>query len=512
MTSRFGPCTAKLAVSAAAGAALPLAFAPFDWFAVAPLSYALLFAAWRGEKPWSAFRIGLVFGLASFFAGVHWVYVSLHEYGQLHPLIAWTMTVLFVAVLAIFPAMAGALGALAGATSGPIAWLVALPALWVLTEWLRGWIFTGFGWLSAGYSQTESWLGALAPIGGLHAVSWAVLATAGALVALALGARRDRIAAIAVVAVIWGGSFAADGVRYTHPKGSLIRVALLQGAVPQDLKWRPEQLEATLQLYSDLTREAAGSDLIVWPEAAIPTLYDYISGYLSAMAAEVAEQGSTLVLGILMGTPEDFENSVVALTDAPQVYTKRHLVPFGEYFPVPGFVREWLRLMSLPYVDAQPGPPGQPPLDVHGERLAVTICYEAVFGAEQLHYMPEATLLVNVSNDAWFGDTVAPHQHLQIARMRAAEVGRYMLRSTNNGITAVIDPQGRLVSQIPQFEPGILRDVVQGFTGSTPYSVVGNYPVVIGALLALGIAVARTFWLSTRETPGEGARPSPQRT
>src|SRR5690606_17737393 len=423
--------------------------------------------------------------------GVHWVYVSLHDYGEMHPALALTMTVLFVAVLALFPALAGLCAALLRSTSGGAAWLVALPALWVVTEWMRGWLFTGFGWLSAGYSQTEAWLGSLAPVGGLHAMSWAVLLTSGSLLTLALGARRERSIAAALLLVLWTGAYAAGNMRFTRPEGETLTVALVQGAVPQDLKYDPRQLEPTLRLYRELTEQAAGNDLIVWPEAAIPVLYDELAGYLADIANSAAAHGSTVVLGVLTGTYEDFESSLIALTDEPQVYTKRHLVPFGEYFPVPGFVRDWLRLANLPYIDATPGLAEQPPLDVVGERLAITICYEAVFGAEQLHYLPEATLLVNVSNDAWFGDSIGPHQHLQIARVGAAEAGRYMLRAANTGITALIDPQGRVVSRIPQFEPGVLTGVAQGFAGATPYAVVGNWPVVTGALLALGLVTFR---------------------
>ena len=484
-----GPRAAKAGLAAAAGAALPLAFSPFDLFFVAPLSYALLFATWRGETPRAAFRLGLLFGLASFFAGVHWVYVSLHVYGQLHPVLAWTMTGLFVAVLALFPALTGLVAAWLRSTSGAAAWLVALPALWVLTEWIRGWLFTGFGWLSAGYSQTDSWLFALAPIGGLHAMSWAVLLSAGALVALALGARRERMIAAGTLVVLWGGAYAVDGVRFTQPKGDLVSIALVQGAVPQDLKWLAEHFDDTLRLYRNLTEQAAGSDLIVWPEAAIPTLYDDITGYLSGIERAAGERGSAVVLGVLTGTIEDYQNSVVALTEPRQFYFKRHLVPFGETFPVPGFVREWLRLMSLPYIDAKPGPAEQPPLDVAGERLAITICYEAVFGAEQLHYLPESTLLVNVSNDAWFGDSIGPHQHLQIARVRTAEAGRYMLRATNNGVTAIIDPLGNVVSTIPQFEVGVLEGTVQGFTGATPYARVGNWAAIPGAFVVVAVVL-----------------------
>jgi len=484
----FRPRAVKAALAVTAGAALPLAFAPFDLFFVAPLAYAVLFLVWQHETPRRAFVLGFLFGFASFLAGVHWVYVSLHVYGLLHPLIAATMTALFVAVLALFPALTGLVAGALRSTSGLAAWLVTLPALWVLTEWLRGWLFTGFGWLSAGYSQTDSWLAALAPVGGVHAMSWAVLLSAGVLAVLARGAGRERSLALAALAVIWGGAYAVGGVGFTRPKGELLSVALVQGAVPQELKWREEQFQSTLRLYRELTEQAVGNDLIVWPEAAIPTLYDYLTSYLDGIERMAADGGSTVVLGVLTGTIEDFQNALVALTEPRQFYYKRHLVPFGEYFPVPGFVREWLRLMSLPYIDAEPGPAGQPPLDVAGERLAITICYEAVFGAEQLHSLPESTLLVNVSNDGWFGNSIGPHQHLQIARVRAAEAGRYMLRAANTGITAVIDPRGRVVSRIPQFEPGVLTDVVQGFNGATPYAVVGNYPVVLGTLLVLLLA------------------------
>jgi apolipoprotein N-acyltransferase len=244
----------------------------------------------------------------------------------------------------------------------------------------------------------------------------------------------------------------------------------------------------TLELYRDLTARGLGSSLIVWPEAAVPAFYSEVSAYLDDMRSWTQEHGSTLLLGVLRADPQgrSFQNTLLALGEGTDFYVKRHLVPFGEYFPVPGFVRNWLRLMNMPYTDASPGPADQPPMAVAGQRLGVTICYEDVFGAEQRHYLPEATLLVNISNDAWFGDSIAPHQHLQIARIRAAEAGRYMLRATNTGVSAIIDPSGRIVSQSPQFEPHLLRGTVQGFLGATPYALWGNALVVIGAMLALG--------------------------
>jgi apolipoprotein N-acyltransferase len=289
--------------------------------------------------------------------------------------------------------------------------------------------------------------------------------------------------------------FVARGHEFTTPNERTLEVALAQGAIQQDLKWRPEQLPPTLALYNELTRQSEGADLIVWPEAAIPTLYEYVGEYLDGVRAFAAERGGTVLLGILRLDPADpesqtFQNILVALTEEPQIYVKRHLVPFGEYFPVPDFIRSWMRLMSLPYTDAVPGAADQPPLDVAGERLAITICYEDVFGAEQLHYLPDATLLVNVSNDGWFGDSIAPHQHLQIARVRAAEVGRYMLRATNTGVTAVIDNRGAVVDTVPQFEPAVLKATVRGYTGTTPYARTGNTLAVGLALAALVVVYA----------------------
>jgi apolipoprotein N-acyltransferase len=339
-----------------------------------------------------------------------------------------------------------------------------------------------------------------APIVGVHGMTWLVLLTAGALVAFVAprAGLRARAAAAVVLAGVSAGGLAVRAVEWTAPTGRTLDVALVQGAITQDVKWNPAQLPPTRALYAELTAKVAGADLIVWPEAAIPNLYEYELRYLDAMRRFTAEHGSTLMLGILRLDPrtteEAFQNVLVTLGDTPQFYVKRHLVPFGEYFPVPAFVRDWMKLMSLPYTDAEPGDPGPPALDVAGEKVAVTICYEDVFGAEQLHYLPEATLLVNVSNDGWFGDSLAPHQHLQIARVRAAEAGRWLLRATNTGVSAVIDPHGRVAATIPLFEEAVLEHTVASYAGATPYARVGNYPVVLGALVLVLAPLVFVRW------------------
>jgi apolipoprotein N-acyltransferase len=490
-------------LSVFSGAVLPLAFAPLEQFWIAPLSYAGLFYAWQGATPKRAFGLGFAFGCASFGFGTYWTYIAVREFGEAPIALAGFLTLGLVAVLATFVGVGGYVAARWFRNRGPVAWLVTFPAAFVLTEWLRGWLFTGFGWLAAGYSQTDSWLMGYAPLAGIYGMSAAVLLSAGALLALVQGSNRARAVAGAVLVAIWGVGFAAYGHAFTQPKERELSVALVQGAITQDLKWRPEQLPGTLALYSELTQQSHGTDIIVWPEAAVPTVYEYVDDYLDNVRLAAERQGSTVLLGILRFGPNGettgaFQNILLALTAETQVYVKRHLVPFGEYFPVPSFIRSWMRLMSLPYTDALPGEPDQPLIAVAGEQAAITICYEDVFGAEQLRYLPEATLLVNVSNDAWFGDSIAPHQHLQIARVRAAETGRYMLRATNTGMTAVIDAHGRVTGTVPQFETAVLKSTVRGYTGATPYVRVGNWLVVGLALAALLAQLAATTKLTMR--------------
>ena len=481
-----------------AGAALPLAFAPFHLFFLAPLSYAALLYVWTDAAPRRALGLTFAWGCASFGFGTYWTFIAVRIIGGAPIAVGLLLMIGLTLVLAAFVA-AGAWGAAKWfRTRGAVAWLVTLPALFVLAEWLRGWLFTGFGWLAAGYSQTDSWLMGYAPLGGILSISLAVLVTSGALVTVVFGSMRERAAAVVVAVAVWAGGLAARGVEFTQAKDEAVDVALAQGNIAQDTKYDPEALPPMMALYAELTRQGAGADLIIWPEAAIPTYLDYIEPYVAAIRRLAAEKGSTVLLGVLQPPPhpqsiDDFQNVLVALTEQRQFYIKRHLVPFGEFYPVPGFIREWMRLNNLPTIDATPGPKDQPPLVVGGEKLAITICYEDVFGAEQLKYLADATLLVNVSNDAWFGDSIAPHQHLQIARVRAAEAGRYLLRATNTGVTAVIDAHGRVVGELPQFEAGLLKATVRGYTGATPYARVGNWLVVLvcsGALIVV-LLVAR---------------------
>jgi apolipoprotein N-acyltransferase len=394
-----------------------------------------------------------------------------------------------VAIMGVYTAAVGYVGARWAPRSGALRWLFLLPALWVLSEWVRGWFLSGFPWLALGYSQLATPLRGFAPLLGVYGVSLAATVTAGALVALLLGERRDRIVAAVIVLCVWGTGTALLRIEWTVPRGAPIRAALVQGAVPQSMKWEADHRAHTMQLYADMMVPHLGADVIVWPESAIPALEENVRPYLEQMSTLANENGSSLLMGLLRrdAATGSYYNSVAAwaLGQPVQWYDKRRLVPFGEFFPVPQAVREWLRLMNLPYSDFEPGRADQAALRAAGETFAPTVCYEDAYGSEQLGLVRQSSLLVNVTNDAWFGDSTAPHQHLDISRMRSLESGRAMLRATNDGVTALIEHDGSLLGTLPQFQPGVLTGEVQPRTGLTPYVRFGNWPIL--AVLWLGV-------------------------
>ncbi len=374
-------------------------------------------------------------------------------------------------------------------------WLV-LPVLWVLLEWLRGWALSGFPWLSLGYAMIDSPLKGWAPLFGVYGVSWAAVTIAAALNVLltpGISIPRRAFALVGMVALLLGPAL-LERHDWTNAAGPPLAVAAVQGAVPQDQKWQARNGDATMARYSMLTADAWGARLIVWPEAALPVLANQIPDYLRRLKELGRAHGADFAIGLVNydSAAKQYYNGLLVLSEADGGwYYKRHLVPFGEYFPVPSFVRTWLRLMSLPYDDITPGREDQPVRTAAGQKLGMTICYEDAFGSSQLKALRTATLLINVTNNAWYGDSTAPHQHLQIARMRALEAGRYLVRAANDGITAVIGPHGEIVARLPQFQEAVLQADVRPMTGLTPYARSGNYPVVIGAGLLLAVAVWR---------------------
>jgi len=331
-------------------------------------------------------------------------------------------------------------------------------------------------------------------------VSLMVLFSSAAILVTVMGSARDRLIAAPLIVLPWiVGAFLA-AVDWTEPYGDPIRTTIVQGGVAQDHKWLPEQRQVTLDFYRSSTLSVPESDLVVWPEVAIPARDDQVKSYLKLIDTDARRNHQTVLLGILEYSsarsvePRIFNSVFLLGSNERQVYRKRHLVPFGEYFPVPASVREWMRMQNLPHSDLSAGSDIQPLLiTANGTKLAVAICYEDAYGAEQLYAFPDADLLINVSNDAWFGDSIAPHQHLQIARMRALEVGRYAVRATNTGISAFIGPSGELLKTGKQFDSDIMTADVRAHRGTTPYADGGNWPVILLCSLILGI-----FWIRSR--------------
>lgn len=475
------------------------AFAPFGLSLLVPLLLLPFLYVCLTNSPRDSARHGFWFGFGLFLSGTYWIYISVVVFGQAPVWIAFLLMLGLVLIMSVYFWLTAWL--ISRLASGePWLLLAAAPAAWVLIEWARGWLLTGFPWMALGYSQVDSALAGWAPVVGVYGVSaLLVLCVAAILVALLTRGIQQRIA-IAIVVLPWLLGAVLKSADWTEPVGTPITATLIQGGISQDKKWLPEQLRPTLDFYRNATRAAANSELVVWPEVAIPSVTDRVDNYIDGLESDSRINGQTILFGILERSTErtidaKIYNSVIAIDgEQRQVYRKRHLVPFGEYFPVPDRVREWLRMLSLPHSDLSAGADVQALITTrNGIELAVAICYEDAYGAEQLHALPDAGLLINVSNDAWFGDSIAPHQHLQIARMRALEVGRYSIRATNTGISAFIGPDGKILESGAQFEPVTLTMQVEPRKGSTPYASSGNW-----LILSMSFVVAAAIWLRGR--------------
>jgi apolipoprotein N-acyltransferase len=488
---------ARAAQAAVLGVAHTLSFAPWHLWWLQPLALAGLFAlAARAPRARAAAFLGLAFGLGWFASGVWWVYVSMHVYGHLWPWLAALATLAFAALLAVFPAAALWLAHRLVPAPAPRL-LAALPSAWAGSEWLRGVAFTGFPWLASGYAHSDGPLAGFAPVAGVHGITLAAAFIAAALAALAVGrsARTTAAAGVAAVGLVAGGAWLAQR-EWTQPVGAPIKVRLAQGNVPQDEKFGPEALARAHATHLELLRRPGRFDLAALPESVYPVPLGHLPETVVRDLLDFTRtRNAALVFGIFIEEPERrWFNSAVAIAPdrhGAQRYSKRHLVPFGEFIP-PGF-RWFVDLMTIPIGDQQRGARDQPPFELAGQKIAVNICYEDLFGAEIIDAWRDPqrapTLLLNLSNLAWFGDTIALPQHLQISRLRALETGRPMLRATNTGATAIIDARGRVVAQLPFNSAGVLDGEVRGHSGDTPYVRFGDWPA-LAAIAALALAAA----------------------
>jgi len=493
-----------------AGALCVFGFAPFGIFPIPVLALAVLFVLWsRVATPRAAARLGFMFGLGLFTAGIGWIYIAMHDYGGMPLPLSLLAALLFAAFWALLPALAG-FAHFCIAAPKVLRFTLVMPAVWVLLEWIRGFLVTGFPWLTLGYAHSDSPLAGYAPLFGVYGVSLAAAVSAGLLAWLFdVGAghareQKDKRSLLQVqdrrmllplmfIVIIWGAGALLRTIEWTQPQGEPFSVALVQGNIPQDLKFSEDALVGTLETYRRLTLQNEAR-LTILPETALPLLRHQVPQNLVEQLRDHARKnGGDILIGAFERDNGGYYNSAFTLGAAEeQQYRKQHLVPFGEFIPLrPLF--GWLinGLLDIPMGDLARGDAVQAPLEIAGQRVAVDICFEDVFGEEIIRTLPQATLLVNITNDAWYGNSPVAAQHNQIAQFRALETGRMMLRATNTGVTSIIGADGKVLQQLPQHEEAVLLGMAQGYEGTTPYVRWGNVAVLLMLIAMLAYAWSR---------------------
>jgi apolipoprotein N-acyltransferase len=469
-----------------AGAVLPLAFAPFHIFIAALLAPAMLAFIWRNRSKTFAAIAGFCFGLGLFGIGTSWIFVSVHQFSDTPFSIAILITLLFVMILAGFIALQGWFYARFIPSTSYRTLLLAFPSTWVLFEWLRSWLFSGFPWLYLGYSQMDTPLAGYAPILGVYGVSWLCAFSGVLILSYFLYPKRYLLTSLLLI-TIWAGGFGLQQINWTHTTGDPVRVALLQGNIDQNLKWNAKTREFIMHRYEILSAQARNVDTIIWPEASLPVPLPAGAPLLEKLKTELENHHQNALIGLVVEQPDGrFYNGIEAIgPNAEGVYYKRHLVPFGEFVPFEKMLRGLVGFFDLPMSYGLPGPAHQEALIAGPLRFAALICYEIVYPSLTLHSLDDTNILLTISNDSWFGQSIGPHQHFQMARMRALELGRYLIRSTNSGITAITDQKGHVIAQAPQFVATTLIGEVFAVEGKTPLSFLTHYFVLVLSSLFL---------------------------
>ena len=493
-------------VAALLGAILPLSQAPWNWWPIAIISICGLFLLLRNRSTKQTFWLCFSYALGMFSVGVSWVFVSIHDYGNASVLLAGALTALFVVALALI--FAAPMSLLSRFGQHPVTTTFTFTSLWVITEWIRGWFLTGFPWLYAGYGFIDTSLSGWAPIGGVLALSWVVVFSASTLATALLPVKtRDGHSSLLswlpalLTALLWCGGWIYSQKSWTTPANESLRIGLIQPSLPLTTKWDETKLNQILTLYHQLTRQLLEQDLIIWPESAIPQLEHNVSDYLFQIDRMARSSGTAIITGIPTQRPEDgsYYNSVIALGEAEGRYHKQHLVPFGEYVPLESWLRGTIDFFDLPMSQFSSGTPGQPLIKAHDWKISSAICYEIVFPDLVAESASQSQVLLTLSNDSWFGDSLGPKQHLQMARFRALENGKPLIRGTNDGITALVNASGEMTHTLPAFERGILTGTITPHTGTTPFNRWGSAPILWLSAILLMIS---SLCLRKTATPG----------
>ncbi|WP_160174110.1 apolipoprotein N-acyltransferase [Endozoicomonas montiporae] len=489
-------------MAAIAGALFTLAFSPYNHWPVLLLASGCIFFVTQKEALRPTLIRGALFGIGLFGAGTSWVYVSIHEFGSAPVPLALLLTLLFVLLLTsvfIIPMFLSYIK-LRDRYNVKASWQRALlfAAVWVLFEWFRTWFLTGFPWLLQGYALLDTPFQSWAPVAGVYGLSLLLITTACLLTSVIIERFRlyaGQVLALVVTAVAWAASFPLGHITWTTKTGSL-SFSAIQGNIPQSLKWEPGYLEDTIRTYFGLTEKEWGQDLVIWPENALPIFYSNVRSVMQQLDRQANDSGSTFITGIPMddnstGEPR-YYNSIVASGVGDGRYYKQKLVPFGEYVPLESILRGLIDFFDLPMSAFSKGTSSQALLEVPEATIAPYICYEVVYPDFAAFQARDSGLLITISNDTWFGRSIGPLQHYQIARMRSLETGRYMIRATNDGKTALIDDKGKTVKSIERFKEGILRGDAPVMKGTTPFMRFGSYPVLLFSLLMIVLTVHRS--------------------
>lgn len=465
-----------------AGTAGVLAFSPFKlwWMSIVSLSLLLCLSAQANHT--KGFKTGFIYGLGFFGLGTSWVFNSFADFGDAPFIVALILTIALVLVQSAFTGLVMALySRIACKNSDGLSAAMAFVALWVLFEWVRGWFLTGFPWLLYGQAMVDSPLRGIIPVLGTFGGSALVALVSVGMTGILLGNQKQMLRWLAALTIIVIAVIYSNQINWTMPaQDQPIKVAAVQANIDFELKWDKSRRDIVYDTYANLTRQHWDSEIIVWPETAIPTFYKIAEqNFIPAFEAEVEDNESEVLAGIFTFDEETelIFNSMVSLGGERQFYHKKHLVPFGEYLPFRWLLEIFQKFVNIPMSDLSSGP-GDYIVELRGIPVGVSICYEAAFGEEIIQSFPQAQLLVNVSNDAWFGDSLAPHQHLQIARVRSLESGRYMIRATNTGISALIDHKGNIISRSGQFVKDVVTGTVVPMQGSTPFIIWGNWVMI----------------------------------
>ncbi len=469
---------------------MTLAYDPFGLSLLVFPLLAFLLYHWLKADAKGAFVHVWLFACGATFTGNFWIFFSLYYHGASPAIFAVLIIVLLSAFLALFPAVTAYLFNRYCHAADSIRLTMAFPAAWLLAEWLRGYVWTGYAWMQPGYTQIDLPLSGYAPVFGNHAIGALIVVTAGALLAAVLK-KLSWKKALFTVALIWLAGFALKQVSWTQPAGEAIEVALIQGNVPQEMKWKRHMHRQTLEMYRELTLEHKDADVIIWPETAIPDYKHRVPAYLLNMRQLMEQSDTDLLMGLFIKNLDSgrYYNSVISTSGGE--YRKRHLVPLGEFVPFRSLIDFFNRWINIPMSDIDSGQDDQPLLVVAGQPVGISICFEDAFSRDVRRDLPEATLLVNMSNDAWFDGSHESRQHHAIARMRALEAGRYMLRATNTGISSVIGPHGQELMVATPFEQEVLRASITPLKGQTPYVFWGDTFILLLATVMIGAACYR---------------------